>query len=331
MKTLGFTVTKLPRRYRVIKEVATLAILLSIVSNQALASSPKDSVKLLSLDWTSQQVLTKVLGTLLEENNIAVEYVHSDALSQWYKLANGQGDVQVEVWEGTMALKFQQLIDSGVIKEGGVHRATTREEWWYPDYVESLCPGLPNWRALKSCYDLFSEGTKRGIYYAGPWEKPDGARIRALDLLFDVVSLKDSEEINNKIDDYISKKQPLLIFNWTPNWVEAQYQGSFVEFPKYDEDCEIKPSWGINPKLTWDCGNPVGGWLKIAISKSLNEKSRCAIDIISAFSLDNGQVALASMLVDHQKMQIDDAAGKWLEENKTSIKTWTSHESCNSR
>ncbi len=27
------------------------------------------------------------------------------------------------------------------------------------------------------------------------------------------------------------KKEPIVLFNWTPNWVEAKYEGKFIEFP----------------------------------------------------------------------------------------------------
>ena len=287
-----------------------------------------EPVKLMSLDWTSQQVLTKVLGNLLLQKNVEVEYVFTDARSQWYKLAHDQGDVQVEVWEGSMASKYQQLLESGHITEGTTHKAKTREDWWYPDYAEASCPGLPNWEALKNCSQAFAEGGKKGIYFTGPWEKPDRARIRAVGIDFKVVQLKDGQAINEKINQYLADKKPLLIFNWSPNWVEAKYQGKFVEFPTYDKKCEEKASWGVNPKYKWDCGNPVGGWLKIAVSKTLAEKSPCAAAIIDSFSLDNGQIALAAMLVDDQQLSVDDAAARWLKENAQSQDKWLSHGAC---
>ncbi|MCL9780689.1 ABC transporter substrate-binding protein [Vibrio sp. S4M6] len=303
-----------------------------IITSMLLANSPialsNEPVKLLSLDWSSQQVLTRVLGELLMQKNIEIEYVHTDATSQWYKLAHGQGDVQIEVWEGTMATSFLQLIHSGHVQEGATHLAKTREEWWYPEYVEQMCEGLPDWTALKRCPKVFAEGKQRGIYYTGPWEKPDGARIRALGLEFDVVQLKGGDEINQKIRQYIAENRPLLIFNWSPNWVEAKYKGKFVEFPAYDKKCEDNPSWGVNPKFKWDCGNPVGGWLKTAISNRLTDKSQCAADIIRSFSLDNHQIALASMLVDDQNLSLADAASAWLEQNQANINTWLSHKSC---
>ncbi|MGY3571786.1 ABC transporter substrate-binding protein [Vibrio paucivorans] len=285
-------------------------------------------MKLLSLDWSSQQVLTKVLGNLLTEVEVPVEYVYTDADSQWYKLAQSQGDVQVEVWEGSMAAKFQQLLASDSIREGGTHLAKTREDWWYPDYVEPLCPGLPNWRALKHCSKIFAEQGELGVYYSGPWEKPDAARIRALEIPYEIRVLKDGDEINQKIEEHLSTQKPLLIFNWSPNWVEAKYQGKFVEFPKYDPACENDAAWGVNPKFNWDCGNPVGGWLKIATSKRLNLLSPCAWDVVHSFSLNNHQIALAAALVDDQKLSVDDAAAQWLERNQLHIAHWISHDSC---
>ena len=165
-------------------------IALCTISGFTTSLACAEPIKMLSLDWTSQQVLTKVLGKLLEQNNVPVEYVYTDARSQWYKLANNLGDVQVDVWEGSMASKYQQLIDAGNIVEGGTHVATTREDWWYPDYTEKVCPGLPNWEALKQCHQAFADGGEKGIYYTGPWEKPDAARIRALGLNFNLVKLK---------------------------------------------------------------------------------------------------------------------------------------------
>ncbi|MDN3612384.1 ABC transporter substrate-binding protein [Vibrio ostreicida] len=302
-----------------------IAMSMLSVSTPALSNEP---VKLLSLDWSSQQVLTKVLGTLLSEKKVPIKYEYTDARAQWYKLAHNEGDVQVEVWEGSMASKFQQMVDSGHIQAGTTHQATTREDWWYPAYAEQQCAGLPDWTALKDCAAVFSEGKDLGIYYTGPWEKPDRARIRALGLKFDVVQLKDGNAINEKIKQYMAEKKPFLIFNWSPNWVEAKYEGKFVEFPAYDEQCEKKASWGVNPNYKWDCGNPVGGWLKIAVSQTLAAKSQCAADIISAFSLDNQQIALAAMLVDDEKLSVEDAAKQWLKQNNGHVEKWLTHQSC---
>lgn len=288
-----------------------------------------EPVRLLSLDWGSQKVITHALGTLLEQQGVDIEYVHASSEVQWYKLAQGDADIQVEVWQGSMGTKYDEMIANGFIQQGVVHWAKTREEWWYPEYVEKLCPGLPHWRALIACTDLFAQQSPDyGIYYSGPWEKPDAARIRALGLNYRVVVLKDGQAINDKLREYIAQQKPLLIYNWTPNWVELKYRGKFVEFPSYDQACELDPSWGESSKYTWDCGNPSDAWLKAAISNQLQQKSPCAYDIVTSFRLSNDHIATASLLIDDQHLPVVLAAKRWLEKFQYQHSEWVGHPSC---
>ncbi|OOE82340.1 glycine/betaine ABC transporter substrate-binding protein [Salinivibrio sp. ML198] len=286
-------------------------------------------VTLLELDWASQRVLTHALSQVMQDNGVETEIRKSSAAPQWMFLSTGKADVQVEVWEGSMGPKFSEMRERGLVLEGVTHNAKTREDWWYPSYVEELCPGLPDWKALQKCPGVFSGGDSVGHYYSGPWEKPDRARIRALDLEFDVTMLKSGGEINERIHKYIADKKPLMIFNWSPNWVEAVYDGSFVEFPEYTEECETRPSWGYNKKFTWDCGNPAGGWLKSAISTDLESKSSCAYSIMKNFKLTNADIALAASLLDVEKLPIEKAAQTWLEKKQDLIDQTLSASSCN--
>ena len=118
-----------------------------------------ETVKLLELDWSSQRVLTHVLADILESKNVKTEIIAIPSTPQWMYLSTGKADIQVEVWEGSMGPQFQSLLHKELIEEGGTHKAQTREEWWYPTYMEDKCPGLPDWKALKKCANVFS--TKR--------------------------------------------------------------------------------------------------------------------------------------------------------------------------
>ena len=63
-----------------------------------------------------------------------------------------------------------------------------------------------------------------------------------------------------------------MIFNWTPNFVEAVWPGEFVEFPEYFEGCKEDASKGPNPDATYDCGNPADGYLKKAAWDGMKDK-----------------------------------------------------------
>ena len=44
--------------------------------------------------------------------------------------------------------------------------------------------------------------------------------------------------------------------NWTPDFIETEFHGEFVEFPRYEPACLSDPKWGQNPDAVYDCGAP---------------------------------------------------------------------------
>jgi glycine betaine/proline transport system substrate-binding protein len=309
-----------------------LFVLLAICVQPPTAFPAKswEPIKVIINDWTSQIVLANIASNLFEKVGYRVEPLQVASEGQWYMLKNERGQVQVEVWEGTMADKYEQLHSRKLLVDAGNHDAKTREEWWYPDYVEDLCPGLPDWKALRDCAGIFTtdKTAKFGRYLGGPWEKPDAARIRALDMDFKVVQAKSGDELWVELAKAFKVKQPIVLFNWTPNWVEAKYKGKFIEFPDYALECETEPSWGTNKKFLWDCGNPKAGWLKKVVSAKFPTKYPCAFKIMQNFNFTNAMISEVAALVDVEKMSYENAASKWLVDNELLWKVWLP-EQCN--
>ncbi|MGR6871326.1 ABC transporter substrate-binding protein [Pseudomonas sp. HK3] len=286
-------------------------------------------IKIITNNWSSQIVLSHVIGELFKKQGYEVAYLESSIVEQWGALSHGVAHVQVEVWEGTMATEFDRLVAAGRVVDMGLHDAKTREDWWYPDYVEAACPGLPDWKALRKCSSYFSQGdSKKGVYLSGPWEKPDEARIRALQIDFEVKMLESGDQLNKALKAAVKTKQPILLFNWTPNWVDSRIKGKFIEFPSYKPECETNPNWGINKKFLYDCGNPKGGWLKKATWSGFAKNWSCADTLLRAFSLNNQQIASAAAFVDIDGLSYKAAANKWLTQYKKVWQGWVD-ESCN--
>ena len=251
-------------------------------------------IKVIINDWSSQIVLAKVTGNLFEKLGYRVEYVNKTSNAQWGALKRGLSHVQIEVWEGTMATMFHRMIKAGGMVDAGTHDAKTREEWWYPDYVEKQCPGLPDWKALKNCSSIFAveETAPKGRYLGGPWEKPDSARIRALGLNFKAIRVKNGDDLWVELEKAFKVKKPIVLFNWTPNWIEAKYQGKFVEFPKHEPACETDVSWGVNKDFLFDCGNPTGGWLKKAAWNGMKKEWPCAYATLKNINFTNNMMSI---------------------------------------
>ncbi|ARU54601.1 glycine betaine ABC transporter substrate-binding protein [Oleiphilus messinensis] len=302
--------------------VLTVSLMLH-VDLVAAVEIKKKPIKIVTNNWTSQIVLSKVVGEVFSALGYQVQYLKTSVSDQWGALAHGVAHLQVEVWEGTMADMFNRMVAEGSVLDAGEHEAKTREDWWYPAYAEKVCPGLPDWQALKACANQFAiEGDNFGTYFAGPWEKPDEARIRALGLNFRVRNLKNGDDLWVELKKAYAEQRPIVLFNWTPNWVESRYAGKFVEFPAYDPVCESDPAWGVNGQYLYDCGNPKNGWLKKAAWHGMPDTWDCAYRTLKKINFSNQQIASAAALVDVDLLSYDAAAKQWLQENKVTWQGW---------
>ena len=305
---------------------AWAAMTLGSAPTSAQVPESSDPIRIIVNNWTSQLVLANISGQLLQKLGYSIDYKSSHTQMQYIALANGDLHFQVEVWEGTMAVPFETQVTRGRIIDAGSHDAITREDWWYPSYVEDVCPGLPDWEALKGCASkLATPATApRGRYLAGPtdWEKPDQERVKALGLEIEVVNASEADSLWNELADAFARKEPIILFNWTPNWVEAEYDGKFVDFPDHDPDCEMDPAWGVNPEQTHDCGNPKKGWLKKGVWSGFEEKWPCAFQLISNINFTNRQIAEAAAKVDVAGATTAEAAEQWVKENSAVWEPW---------
>jgi glycine betaine/proline transport system substrate-binding protein len=291
-------------------------------------SKPSDKIFIPINSWSSQRVLSNVVGQLIEELDVPVEYINISADRQWGALKRGVIHFQIEVWEPSMGQKFNQLVANGDIIDLGAHEAKVIEDWWYPKYVEDLCPELPQWQALNKCRALFKglSETDKGVYFGGPWNYGDADIIRALGLRFTIERLSDEAALWEVLTQAVEKKRPILMLNWSPNWTDDTIEGEFVDFPLYTEQCENIPEWGLNKKLVKDCGNRRDGWLKKAASPNLQQDFPCVYNLIKNISFTNAMIKDASSLAVIKSLSDKDAAIEWSKKYAKDINKWLSLE-----
>ena len=294
----------------------------------ALSTAPAlaEAVKIPIHNWSSQIVGAHIVGKILTEAGAEVEYVPADSQAVYQSMCEGDIDLVHEVWEGAFGENFEKVVAEGCVIDAATHAAKTREEWWYPDYVEEQCPGLPDWEALNACAEIFStpETAPKGRFLAGPadWLKNDDKRVKALGINFEVVNAGQAAALWSELKSASDAKRPIVLFNWTPNFVEALYDGKFIEFPKHDPKCTEDPSWGVNSSEIYDCGNPAGGYLKIGVWKDFPSKNPGVYKVVQKINFSNLDVAVMAKLVDIDEMEPEAAADKWLEDNASKWKQW---------
>ena len=284
-----------------------------------------DPIVIPTHNWSSQIVMSHVVGQLFEKIGCTVEYTSTDSQAVYEAVRIGDATIELEVWEGSFATSFNAALDKGGILDAGTHDAVTREEWWYPTYVEEHCPGLPDWEALAACSEMFArpDSGGKGVYVDGPVEwLHDPARIDALGMSFIQINVGSAAALWAELEAAAKQNKPIVMFNWSPNFTDALYGGSFIEFPAFDEKCKTDASWGINPNATNDCGSPAGGYLKKAAWYMMPVKWPAAYKALTRINFTTNHVGTMAMFVDVEEMEHDEAAARWIEENEDVWSLW---------
>jgi len=309
------------------KAATTSLVAAAMLSGSVYAQAPesKDPIKIVTNNWTSQLVLANVVGNVLGEMGYNVEYTPSDTQLQFTAIANGDMHFQVEVWEGSMADSFAKAQETGLV-DAGSHDAVTREEWWYPSYMNEMCPGLPDWKALDACAEKFATAeTKPKGRFVGPpadWGKHYSERITALGMNFEEVPVGQAATLWAELQAAYDRKEPVVLFNWTPNFIEAKFEGEFVNFPDYEKACHDDAAWGMNPDAVYDCGAPKKGWLKKAAWNGMEEKWPAAWGVLQKVNFTNEQIASAAAMVDVDGKSPEEAAKQWATDNSDVVSGW---------
>ena len=107
--------------------------------------------------------------------------------------------------------------------------------------MNEMCPGLPDWKALDACAGKLATaetGTK-GRFVGPPadWGKHYSERIQALKMNFQEVPVGQAATLWAELQAAYDRKEPVVLFNWTPNFIEAKFEGQFV-------DSADVPYWG---------------------------------------------------------------------------------------
>jgi len=276
-------------------------------------------------NWSSQIVMSHVVGQLYEKLGYSVEYTTTDSQAVYEALRNGDVALELEVWEGSFATAFNAALDKGGILDAGTHDAVTREEWWLPDFTIEMCPGLPDWEALNACAEMFArpDSGGKGVYVDGPVEwLHDVQRIDALGMNFTQINVGGAAALWAELEAAAKNNEPIVVFNWSPNFTDALYGGAFVEFPAFNEKCKTEASWGINPDATHDCGSPAGGYLKKAAWHGMPVKWPAAYKALTRINFTTNHVGTMALFVDIDEMEHADAATRWIDENEAVWSAW---------
>ena len=299
---------------------AALSLTLASVSGQALAADSSKPIVIPIHNWSSQVVMSYVIGGIFESMGNNVAYVPADSNGVYESIRLGDVTISHEVWEGAFGHAYYTAMQKGGLIEAGTHSALTIEDMGVPNFVieQNLCPGLPDWNALKGCGSVFATADSggKGVFLDGPWHVDAATgknlfedRIGALGLddEYTYKQTGSADALWAAIDSAEAAGEGIIIFNWTPNFTDSD-GFYFIEFPPYFYGCrETEGGDGA-------CGSP-RGWLKKAANYKFPKTHPMAYKAYTKIDFSTGQIGQMAALVDIDKMSHEDAAAKWLADN----------------
>lgn len=121
-------------------KLLTSAALLALLAPAAWAEDSTDPIIIPLHNWSSQIVMSHVVGDVFISMGNAVEYVTTDSQAVYESVRLGDVSLELEVWEGAFGASFDAAVAKGGIHAAGAHNAVTREDWWYPMWTKEACP-----------------------------------------------------------------------------------------------------------------------------------------------------------------------------------------------
>jgi glycine betaine/proline transport system substrate-binding protein len=287
-------------------------IMLAFSAGTISAADSSSPIVIPTHNWSSQVVMAYVIGGIFKSMGNNVEYVSADTQAVYESIRQGDVTISHEVWQSTFGKSFYAAMAKGGIIDAGNHDTVSLEEVGVPQWVidKDLCPGLPNWEALKNCKDVFATADSggKGRILDGPqsWHGVEYTdRVEAL--LGDDWVVKFAGSADALWAELASAKKEgrgTIVFNWTPNFTDAEGY-AFIKWPDYYLGCRKQD--GGNSK----CGSPVG-WLKKAANYKFPKTHPAAYTAFSRMSFSTKDIGQMAALVDIDKMTHKDAAKKWL-------------------
>ena len=308
------------------KLTLAFAALTLLVAGPAHAWEAKsnDPVKIPIMQSSDFDFIITVYGEVLKKAGYRVEYVNADYTATFTGVKSG--DLNVTMGWDTGYDLISDAIKSGKAILAGSSGVAIAEGWWYPLYVEEVCPGLPNWEALQNpdCMEALStaETEPMGRYVGAPagWSTYVVERIEAFGLEMEEVKSGSPVTMMATMQGAIQRNEPVIGWGYYPHWLMASVEGRLVDFPDFELACYDDPAWGMTDSA-FDCDYPTG-WVWKLMNTEFSLQEPYAARILFLMNLDATAVGIAMAKIDNEGQSLEEAAHEWMAANNDVWQSW---------
>jgi glycine betaine/proline transport system substrate-binding protein len=273
-----------------------------------------EPIKLAMLEWTGAHVSTHIAGQLLQKLGYKVEYVTAGNFPQFSGLADGSLSASVEVWMNNVGDIYPKTLAAKQIEDIGKLDLKTREGWIYPKFLETVCPGLPDWSALNKpdCVKALSTPetapNARFLDYPADWGSRAATIIADNNMPYTAVPSGSEGALVAELEAAEAAKTPLIMMFWGPHYALAENDVGWVTMPpckeQTNEHCITPPDVD---KIVWS---------------GFGAKWPAAYAFLKAFKMDAGEQEKMMLAVDKKSEDLDAVVKAWIDKNEAVWKPW---------
>lgn len=305
--------TKHPPAFRLTAAAAALALMPHAGSAEELGAVD-EPIRMAMLEWTGNHLSVQIAGRVLEKAGYKVEYVTAGNFPQFSGLSDGTLTASVEIWMMNVGDVYPKALAEGKIENLGTLGLKTREGWVYPKFMEELCPGLPDWKALMQpdCVaalatpDTLPNG--RYLDYPADWGARGANMIADNDMPYTPIPAGSEGAMIAELRSAAASQTPLFMLFWAPHYVLAEVEVGWVDMPPCDpgdlERCIVPPPVD---KVVW---------------AGMKDKWPAAHAILRDFRMDTGDQQEMMLAVSEKGEPLEAVADEWMTENEAVWKPW---------
>lgn len=280
--------------------------------------------------WESVQVHNRIAGFILEHGyGYEVDYMFGESIPILLGLRRGDVDVTTEIWIDNLYDAILEAIVSEEIISLGANYPEAPQGWYVPTYViegdenlgiEPIAPDLKTVNDLKHHANVFADplDSSKGRFYNAPtgWVAHDinNAKIEAygLEQYYNSFNTGSDAGLATAIIRAYERGEPILAYNWEPNWVIGLLDMTLLEEPTYNAK-----QWNDNYGTAYPASK-----VQVFVNRDFPSKAPRAAGLLANYTTTLEQTNEFLAYVKEENASAEDAAVWFLANNQETWEAW---------
>lgn len=282
-------------------------------------SGSSKTVTLPVASWAGSEANVAVAKQILEKKlGYRVKTTQMDEPVMFDALNSGKADAILEDWRGVPKKEKKYVQQKKTVNYGGELGVTGHIGWFVPTYYAKKHPEVRTWKGLNKLKDDFKtpeSGNKGQLLEGSPsYSTYDKQIIGNLGLDYKTVYAGSEAAQTKEMQKSYAAHKPFITYWWTPQWLNSKMDLTEVKLPKRTKGCDAVAS-----KV--DCAYPYTPLAKFFNAK-FEKRNTGAVKFLKNFHWSTKQQTQVVEWMTIDKMDTDEAAAKWVEQNKDVWQKW---------